>query len=82
MQTHVRTAIAPHDQVKFVECLDLIKQRTKPAVFESWFLKLELLGLDPAVLGHRERRQPSPAERKTVERIAEHLAVHARPRAT
>jgi electron transfer flavoprotein alpha/beta subunit len=45
-------------------------------------LDLELLGLDPAVLGHRERRQPSPAERKTVERIAEHLAVHARPRAT
>jgi hypothetical protein len=42
---------------------------------------LELLGLDPVVLGHRTRRQPSPAERKTVERIAEHIAVHARPRA-
>jgi hypothetical protein len=42
-------------------------------------LDLELLGLDPAVLAHRALPPRTGAEpRKTVERIAEHLAVHVR----
>jgi hypothetical protein len=42
---------------------------------------LALLGLDPAVLGHRAQPPRTGAEpRKTVERIAEHLAVHVRAR--
>jgi len=44
-------------------------------------LDLAALGLDPVVLGHRSlppRAAPKP--RRTVERIAEHLAVHVVPR--
>ena len=44
-------------------------------------LDLAALGLDPVVLGHRALppRTGQPA-RKTVERVAEHLAVHVVPR--
>ena len=44
-------------------------------------LGLDALGLDPTVLGHRGLPPRTSAEpRKTVERIAEHLAVHLVPR--
>lgn len=44
-------------------------------------MDLQALGLDPVVLGHRALppRTGQPA-RKTVERVAEHLAVHVIPR--
>jgi len=44
-------------------------------------LELSAIGLDPVVLGHRALPFRAPMEpRKTVERIAEHLAVHLAPR--
>jgi electron transfer flavoprotein alpha/beta subunit len=44
-------------------------------------LELSSLGLDPAVLGHRALPPRSSQQpRRTVERIAEHLAVHVVPR--
>lgn len=43
-------------------------------------LKLEMLGLDPVVLGHRSQPPRTHEAKKTVERIAQHLAVHLAPR--
>jgi electron transfer flavoprotein alpha/beta subunit len=46
-------------------------------------LDLAALGLDPVVLGHRAllpRAGRTDSARKTVERVAEHLAVHVLPR--
>ncbi len=44
-------------------------------------LELASLGLDPVVLGHRALPPRTSLEpRKTVERIADHLAVHLAPR--
>lgn len=44
-------------------------------------LNLPALGLDPAVLGHRALpRRASVQPRKTVERLADYLAVHVAPR--
>jgi hypothetical protein len=44
-------------------------------------LELSALGLDPVVLGHRALPPRTSVEpRKTVERIADHLAVHLAPR--
>ncbi len=44
-------------------------------------IDLATLGLDPVVLGHRALPPRAPREpRKTVERIADHLAVHVVPR--
>ncbi|MEO6772154.1 MAG: hypothetical protein ABI467_03920 [Kofleriaceae bacterium] len=42
-------------------------------------LQLEMLGLDPVVLGHRSQPPRSHQPKKTVERIAEHLVVHLAP---
>lgn len=43
-------------------------------------LDLAALGLDPAVLGHRALPpRASPEPRRSVERVAEHLAVHVVP---
>ena len=43
-------------------------------------LELPSLGLDPAVLGHRSvPPRTSTQARKTVERVAEYLAVHLAP---
>jgi hypothetical protein len=45
-------------------------------------LELPALGLDPVVLGHRALPpRASRDPRRTVERVAEHLAVHVVPRA-
>ena len=43
-------------------------------------MKLENLGLDPVVLGHRAQPPRTHEPKKTVERIAEHLVVHLAPR--
>ena len=44
-------------------------------------LDLPSLGLDPVVLGHRALPpRTSPPARKTVERVADYLAAHVRPR--
>jgi electron transfer flavoprotein alpha/beta subunit len=44
-------------------------------------LDLAALGLDPVVLGHRALPpRTDPQQRRTVERVAEHLAVHVAPR--
>lgn len=45
-------------------------------------LELAALGLDPVVLGHRALPPRSGQQaRRTVDRVAEHLAVHVKPRA-
>jgi electron transfer flavoprotein alpha/beta subunit len=43
-------------------------------------LQLEMLGVDPLVLGHRSQPPRSHEPKRTVERIAEHLVVHLAPR--
>jgi hypothetical protein len=44
-------------------------------------LELAAIGLDPAVLGHRALPpRASQQARRTVDRIADHLAVHIAPR--
>jgi hypothetical protein len=44
-------------------------------------LELQALGLDPVVLGHRALPPRSNREpRRTVDRVAEHLAAHLVPR--
>ncbi|HEY0190968.1 MAG TPA: hypothetical protein VGC42_07570, partial [Kofleriaceae bacterium] len=46
-------------------------------------LELAALGLDPIVLGHRALPpRAAPEARRTLERVAEHLALHAVPRPT
>jgi hypothetical protein len=44
-------------------------------------LDLAAIGLDPAVLGHRALPPRASQEpRRSIERVAEHLAVHIAPR--
>jgi chromosomal replication initiator protein len=46
MESQERLAPHGHDQARFDECLDFIKHRTKPSVFEAWFQKLEFVATD------------------------------------
>lgn len=46
MESQEQVASSAPDQARFSQCLELIRQRTKAPVFETWFQKLELIALD------------------------------------
>ncbi|MEZ0228646.1 MAG: chromosomal replication initiator protein DnaA [Planctomycetota bacterium] len=50
MDYQEQAASSAPDHARFSQCLDLIKQRTKGPVFETWFQKLELVALDDSVI--------------------------------
>ena len=50
MESQEQVASSAPEQPRFSQCLDLIRQRTKGPVFETWFSKLELLGVDETVI--------------------------------
>jgi chromosomal replication initiator protein len=50
MESQEQVAPASPDHSRFNQCLELIKQRTKGPVFETWFQKLELISLDDTAI--------------------------------
>jgi chromosomal replication initiator protein len=50
MESQEQITSSTPDVARFTQCLELIRQRTKAPVFETWFQKLELVGLDGSTI--------------------------------